>query len=172
MRYQFLLVPLAVVAAQPAMAVTLMSVEQAQTQLFPGAAFTQSFTRMSEEQYLAIEDQSQIKFWNHDIKAWKVSTGGWFILDRVLARDDYITYALGIDQAGSIVGIEILDCTPHYNVANAAWLGQFRGRRHDSPTFIADIKVLSGATLSSRAVEEGVRRLMSTYEIVLTPKTG
>ena len=169
MRSQLLLFPVAIVAAQPAAAATLMSVEQSQALMFPGAALTQNFVKMTEDQYLAIEDKSGIKFWNHDIKAWKVSTGGWFLIDRVLARDDFITYALALDKDGNIAGVEILDCMPHYNLAVPAWLKQFHGQRHDSPALVEDIKVLSGATLSSKAVREGVKRLMATYEIVLAP---
>jgi hypothetical protein len=100
--------------------------------------------------------------------AWKASTGGWYLLDRVIARDDYITYALALDAAGTITGIEVLECQAHYDISNRAWLNQFRGKGVSTPNLAEEIKTLSGVSLSSDAVKRGVNRLLATYDVVLS----
>jgi hypothetical protein len=57
MRAQFALVPLATLAiVVPAHAVVYLSVEQAQSNMFPGATFTPEFKSLSKEQAAAIEE--------------------------------------------------------------------------------------------------------------------
>jgi hypothetical protein len=171
MRYEFFLLPIAVIASQPSLAQSMVGVEQSQARMFPGATMAQNFITLTDQQAEAIRSKSQIKMWGHDIKAWKASTGGWYILDKVLARDAFITYALALDQTGVVTGVEILQCEPHYDISNPAWLRQFRGKRFDTPNWTKDIHILSGASLSSDAVTDGVKRLFATYELVLAADT-
>jgi Na+-transporting NADH:ubiquinone oxidoreductase subunit NqrC len=66
--------------------------------------------------------------------------------------------------------VEILDYKESYGdqVRNPAWRAQFTGKRHGAPLKLtSDIKNISGATLSSKHITDGVRRLLSTYAIVL-----
>ena len=171
MRSQLLLFPAAIFAAAPCVASTYLSLEQAQAAMFPGATFAADFVKLDQDQFNAIISDSDVNVWTRDIKAWKVSTGGWFILDQVRGRDDWISYAVGITPQGKVKQIEILECLEKYDgITQPEWLAQFYGRRHGNK--FDDIQIISGSTLSSSQLAAGVKRIMSTYALVLDPPPG
>ena len=167
MRAQFLLIPAALVMAAPAGATIFMSQSQAQTLLFPGAAFTERFVRLNASQAAGITDDARVAVYDYQVKAWRVSgaTSGWFILDQVQGKDDTITYAVALDDEGAVRGIEILECLADYNaVTMPKWRAQFIGQRAGELRYVPTI---SGSTLSSRHITDGVRRVLVTYNAVL-----
>jgi hypothetical protein len=171
MRSQLFLVPAALFASAPTLAATYMSVEQAQAAMFPGATFTPNFVKLDQDQFNAIIDDSDVNVWSRDIKAWRVSTGGWFILDQVRGRDDWITYAIGIGANGAVKHIEVLECLDKYDgITQPEWRAQFYGKQHGNK--FDDIEIISGSTLSSSQMAAGVKRILSTYALVLNPPSG
>lgn len=51
-----------------------------------------------------------------------------------------------------------------YEVRNASWRAQFVGKSAHSPLQLnVDIKNISGATLSSKHITDGVKRLLQKY---------
>jgi hypothetical protein len=171
MRSQLFLVPAAIIASAPSVAATYMSVEEAQQAMFPGASFTENFVKLDQDQFNAIITDSDVNVWSRDIKAWKVSTGGWFIIDQVRGRDDWITYAIGVSPKGGVKQIEILECLDKYDgITQPEWLSQFYGRHHGNK--FDDIQIISGSTLSSSQLAAGVKRIMSTLALVLDPPPG
>ena len=57
---------------------------------------------------------------------------------------------------------------PAHALVYLSWRGQFIGRRHGDAVAIGkDIQNISGATLSSTHVTEGIRRLLAIYAIAL-----
>lgn len=171
MRRRLLLAaPAAIVCAVPGHATTYLSVEQAQQAIFPGATLTRADVTLSDAQAEAIEDASGVTVRNREEQVWKVEGGGWLIIDEVLGKHEFITYALGLDADGSVKGIEIMDYreTYGYQVREADWRAQFTGlTSHASLKLGKDIKNISGATLSCRHVTDGVRRLMAFHDIAL-----
>src|SRR5258708_3566770 len=144
MRSRFLLVPIAIVASAPACATTYLTVEQAQKQLFPDATFTEKFVTLDQEQFNAIIKDSDVNVWTRDIKAWRASTGGWFILDQVRGRDDWISYGVAIDPNGAVKGVEILECLEKYDgITDPQWRGQFTGKRRGAS--FDDIQIITGS---------------------------
>lgn len=171
MRSQLLLIPAAIFASAPAVASNYLTVEQAQAAMFPGATFTPNFVTLDQEQFNAIITDSDVNVWSRNIKAWKVSTGGWFILDQVRGRDDWITYAVGIGANGAVQHLEVLECLDKYDgITTPEWRAQFYGKHHGAK--FDDIEIISGSTLSSSQMAAGVKRLMSTYALVLDPPAG
>src|SRR6266700_4437199 len=127
---QWALIPLAVISSS-AYATTYLSVEQAQRAIFPGVS-------------LAATGQGGI---------WRASNGAYFIVDRVVGKHEFITVAVGINANGTVKQIEIMDYRESYGyeVRDAAWRAQFVGKTASSPLQLnADIKNISGATLSSK----------------------
>ncbi len=172
MRANLILLPaaIAITALTPAHAEVYMTIEQAQAEIFPGATFTKAFRTLTKDEARAIERASHVNVRDSEIKAWRVSGGGWFIADEVVGKHDFIPFALGIDANGAVKGIEILEYREAYGsaVRGEAWRAQFTGKTaKDKIKLGADIKNISGATLSSKHVTDGVRRLMATYELVL-----
>ncbi len=144
---QWAWVPLAVISTS-AYATTYLTVEQAQRAIFPGASF-------------AATGQAGI---------WRTSNGGYFFVDRVVGKHEYITVAVGINANGTVKQIEIMDYRESYGyeVRDAAWRAQFVGKSVNSPLQLnADIKNISGATLSSKHVTDGVKRILEKYETSL-----
>jgi uncharacterized protein with FMN-binding domain len=135
--------PVAVIATS-AHATTYFTVEQAQKAIFPGAAFTSTGEQ----------------------GVWRTSNGGYFIVDRMVGKHEYITVAIGINPNGSVKQIEIMDYRESYGyeVRDAAWRAQFVGKSAASPLQLGvDIKNISGATLSSKHITDGVKRILQKY---------
>ena len=99
-----------------------------------------------------------------------MSGGGWFIVDEVVGKHEFITYAAGLTAAGSVKQIEVMDYRETYGgeIRQEKWRAQFVGKTSKSKLKLdEDIKNISGATLSCRHVTDGVKRLLAFYEIVL-----
>ena len=171
MRFQFLLVPAALSAAAPAYGYEYLSLAQAQAVLFPGARFTPRDMTLSIAQIDALMKAGPGNLVSAKVKAWRVSTGGWLFLDQVIGRNDRISYVVGIGADGTIKGIEVLVCIPEYDgIRQPKWIGQFLGRRHSNADLTSIVEYISGVTLSSEHITQGVRRILATYALFYAPK--
>jgi FMN-binding domain len=135
----------AVVAVSgPAYAVQYLSVGEAQKLAFPSAT-------LSEVQ---------------PGRVWKASSGGLFVLDHVIGKHLYIDYAVSLDRAGRVHRVDILQYRESYGgeIRSPSWLAQFVGKSTTSPLKVgSDIRNISGATLSSQHVTEGIKRILAAY---------
>jgi len=151
-------------------ATTYLTVEQAQQTIFPGATLMQAFVTLTDDQKREIERRSGVEVSNKEVRLWKVGSGGYFIVDEVIGKHEFITYAIGLNADGSVKQIEIVVYRESYGyeVRNAAWRRQFVGKTTgDAVRLNQDIRNISGATLSSRHVADGVRRVLATYVVAL-----
>ena len=161
---------LAVSGALPSYAVTYLTVEQAQQAIFPGANLTSADVKLTDAQRKAIEKISGVRVRHPDQKIWKVAGGGWFILDEVIGKHEFITYAVGLNADGSVKQVEVMDYreTYGYEIRNEKWRAQFVGKTGRSKLKLDDdIKNVSGATLSCRHITDGVKRLLAFHDLVL-----
>jgi hypothetical protein len=147
-------VPLAAVCVPAAAHATqYLTVEQARRLLFPAAErFAPSTLRSGHDEQ----------------PLWRALRGdaflGYFIVDEVIGKHELITYAVAIDPMGVVRGVEILDYRESRGgeVRDPRWRAQFVGKGPADPLRLGeDIQNLSGATLSSRHITEGVRRLVA-----------
>jgi Na+-translocating ferredoxin:NAD+ oxidoreductase RnfG subunit len=143
--HQWAWLPVAVISAPvlstSAHATTYLTVEQAQHAIFPGAALTSA-------------GQPGV---------WKTAGGDHFVVDKVVGKHEYITYAVGITAKGTVKQIEIMEYNESYGyeVRNADWRSQFVGKSAGSALQLnADIRNISGATLSSKHITDGVKRVL------------
>jgi len=166
---QFFLLP-ALTIAVPAQATVYLSVEQAQALMFPGETLTQDFRTLTSAQADAVESASDVNVRDKEIKAWRTSSGGWFIVDEVVGKHDFIPIALAIDAKGAVKSVEVLEYREAYGdqVRDPAWRAQFTGKTKGSKLALTkDIENISGATLSCRHITDGVKRLLATHALVL-----
>ncbi len=166
----FVFVPAGLIVCVPAQATVYMSVEEAQQAIFPGAQFTPMPVRLTDAQREKIEELSAVTVRSDEQQVWRVAGGGFFILDQVLGKHEYITYAVGLDAQGAVRGIEILEYRESYGsqIRGAEWRAQFTGKTSASPLRLdEDIKNIGGATLSSLHITNGVKRLLAFYDVVL-----
>jgi len=170
MRSRWIFIPAALAASTSGYATTYLSVAQAQAAIFPQAKLTPAPVTLTPAQREAIEKASGVHAGSAEVRAWRVEGGGWFIVDEVIGKHEFITYAAGIGADGAVRGLEILDYRETYggDVRNAKWRIQFTGKTAAAPLKLdQDIKNISGATLSSRHITEGVKRLLAIHELVL-----
>ncbi len=159
------------VSGLPGYAVTYLTVGQAQQAIFPGQTFTALSLVLTDAQRSAIKKKSGVSVRAKEIKTWRVSGGGVFIVDEVLGKHEFIIYAVGIQQDGSMKQVEIMDYRENfgYEIREENWRKQFVGKTSQSPLKLdSDIKNISGATLSCRHITDGIKRILATYEIALT----
>jgi Na+-translocating ferredoxin:NAD+ oxidoreductase RnfG subunit len=165
----FLLTPIAVIAPV-AHASVYLTVAQAQEALFPGGSFADASVVLNDAQARAIAERSGVRVLNREQRVWRVAGAGWFIVDEVVGKHEFITYAVGLDTSGKVRGIEILEYRESYGheIRNVAWRRQFVGKAAADPLRLdQDIRNISGATLSCRHVTDGVKRLLAFHEIAL-----
>lgn len=171
----YVMVPAALISvATPAHATQYLTIAQAQRQMFPSAsAFVDRTLAFSPAQRKAIGRASGIAPGKSQA-LWEVrgpgGRQGWLFVDRVLGKHELITYALALDAGGMVRALEVLDYRETYGgeIRNPRWRQQFVGKRSGAALKLdGDIKNISGATLSSRHVTDGVRRLLATYDLLL-----
>jgi hypothetical protein len=134
--------------ASPGYAVQYLTVDAAQKAAFPAAT----------------------RFVENGGTTWKAQAGdrllGLFVLDHVIGKHLYIDYAVALDTSGRVMRVDILQYRESYGgeVREPGWLGQFVGKTSASPLKVgSDIRNISGATLSSQHLTEGVKRVLGTY---------
>jgi Na+-translocating ferredoxin:NAD+ oxidoreductase RnfG subunit len=174
MKTRFVLLPLSavVIYGGPAYGTVYLTIEKAQSLLFPGATFQADSRTLTDEQVKAIEHSSGVSVRNRQLKAWRASTGGWFIVDEVVGKHEFIPYAVALSEEGAVKGIEILEYREAYGgqIRDENWRKQFAGKQAGTRLRLdKEVRNISGATLSCKHITDGVNRLLATYETVLKP---
>ena len=173
---RFASIPVAAVAvAGQVQAAEYLTVEQAQQLMFGrSAAFERKDLEWDASVAQAIQAASGVRVKRNKQPVWEVTEGGklagYFIVDEVFGKHEYITYALALETDGRVRQLEVLVYRESYGyeIRNPAWRAQFIGKQPGDPvTLEEDIKNISGATMSCRHVSEGVKRLLATYDNVL-----
>ncbi len=168
--FSFIALPVSALIAPAAFAVQYLSVDQAQQAIFPGKRFSAAPVKLTPAQRSAIEKKSRVRVLHDEQQVWRVSGGGWFIVDEVVGKHDFITYALGLTTDGSVKQIEVMEYreTYGYEIRDEKWRAQFVGKTGNATLKLDDdIRNISGATLSCRHVTDGVKRLLAFYEVAL-----
>jgi hypothetical protein len=158
----------AVPAYHAAHATQYMSVEEAQKATFSDAVEFRAIAALDAGVATALGAPG----WSPQMWQVRGKDGvlGWFFVDRVIGKSELITYAVALDAAGAVRSIEILDYRESHGaeIRLAFWRKQFVGKTaRDDVQLDHDIKNISGATLSSRHVTEGVHRLLQVYDRTL-----
>ena len=157
-----------------------LSVDAAQKVIFPQAdAFEEVLLPQTPEQSQALLARAGPQPPHGMIRIWRAMRGGALLghvfVDEVIGRQSLITYAVGIDTGGALRNLEILSYRESHGgeIRNAAWRGQFTHRDAlEQLRFGTDIKNISGATLSSEHVTQGVRWLLALWQSALRPTNG
>src|SRR5215813_13935255 len=132
-----------------AYAVQYLSVAQAQKAAFPSA------THFAE---------------GEGGRAWRAEAGGkvlgLVVVAHISGKHLYIDSAVALAPGGRVQRVEILAYRESYGgeIRSPSWLAQFVGKTSGSALKVgSDIRNISGATLSSLHVTEGVKRILATY---------
>lgn len=171
------LLPAAVVIVipLPSYAVQYLAVPAAQKLCFPDSdQFAVAHVKFTPAQIQAIEATSGQKQLLRGQEIWRAlkdgKPQGFFIVDYVIGKHLVIDYAVALSPEGVVRQIEILNYRESYGgeIRNPDWRKQFVGKTPRSRFALNNgIANISGATLSSRHVTDGVRRVLATYEACL-----
>ena len=145
-------------------------IEQAQQLLFPNQRLIKFPIIVTQELQEKMRVASSIRHPFVGERIWRGPDGSWLIIDEVVGKHEMITYAVGIAPNGSVKGIEILEYVESYGyeVADSQWRKQFIGKTAGDPVKLnQDIQNISGATLSSKHLTDGVKRVLVLYELAL-----
>jgi Na+-translocating ferredoxin:NAD+ oxidoreductase RnfG subunit len=145
------------------------SEDQVVKSIFPSGKFEGAWIDLTDAQVKAIEAASGERVREQRVRVWRDTSGQMVFIDRVIGKHDYITFAVGIDKAGSVKRVEVMEYRETYGheVRRPEWREQFVGKDISAPLKVnGDIKNISGATLSSTHLTAGVRRILHTYEKV------
>jgi Na+-translocating ferredoxin:NAD+ oxidoreductase RnfG subunit len=175
MRHEWLLTAAVASAFGPApglaCATEYLSAEAAQRAAFPGASAFEPVLVSADVKAAIARDAGRFAV---DPRIWRVLSGGetigWFIVDEVVGKVELITYAVALDASGAVKSLDVLAYRESHGdaIRLAAWRAQFDGKRASDPVKLdADIRNISGATLSCRHVTEGVHRLLLIYQKAL-----
>lgn len=167
--------PVLAVVAAPAWAADYLTVEQAQHALIPQAqAFAAFPVTLNAAQLAQIRRLSGTPQRTNQPRIWRALHGsatiGWVIVDEVIGKHEFITYATAISPDGHVLGVEILSYreTKGGQVRDPRWRDRFRGKTLADPFRLnQDIPNISGATLSSRNITDGVKRLLAIHSVAL-----
>jgi len=168
-----LLAALPTLVSAPAYAVQYLTIAQAQKIIFPGASnFESNNLSFSDEENKFAQQRSQLRSVRRFLKCWVVRSPqqnlGYFIVDEVIGKHEEIDYALGVSADGKIVGVEILEYreTHGSQIKEPGWRAQFVGKSiNDTLKIGRDIQNISGATLSSLHLTEGIRGILALLEV-------
>jgi hypothetical protein len=158
-----------------------MSVDEAQKAVFPEADAFQEIViaQQTPAQLQALLDTAGPQPPHGNIRIWRATRNGRLLghvfVDEVIGRQNLITYAVGIGADGDLRNLEILAYRESHGseIRNPAWRAQFDHRNAlGQLRFRTDIKNISGATLSSEHVTEGIRWLMALWQAALRSTAG
>ncbi len=166
------LVAVSALPAAPALATVYLSLEAAQRSLFPQAqTFEEAQITLTDEQQQQVAQAGGPQAGHGALRVWAARVGqnivGYVFVDEVVGRQDFITYAVGVDAAGKLRPVEVLEYRESHGgeIRNKRWLAQFDGRATpEQLRFGPDIKNIAGATLSSEHVTAGVRRILAIWQ--------
>lgn len=165
----------ALLAAAPASATVFMTQPQALAQAFPGARVERRAFVLTEDQAHAVEARARVKLPSRLVAAYAAWRGdtlsgtAFFDARRVRTMPGVFMVVVAPDSTVARVDVLAFHEPPDYRPP-ARWLGLFGGRRLDQRLWPGrDLRNLSGATLSARAVTESVRLALALYEVVAAP---
>jgi len=161
--------------AVPAHSTQYLTVEQAQKLAFPAATrFVEAHVIFQAADVAAIERRSGEKVRTRGQQVWRALVDGrlvgFFIVDYVIGKHLVIDYAVALEPDGRVRLVEIMEYRESYGgeINSGSWLGQFVGKTSRDPLQVdRDIRNVSGATLSSHHVTEGIKRVLAFYETCL-----
>lgn len=174
------LAALAVGPAPVVVASEFLSVEAAQRSLLPRAdRFQEVIPSLSESERREILSRAGPQPPHRQLRVFRGLRGsefqGYVLIDEVIGKEDFITYALAIDSEGRTSAIEVLAYRESHGgeIRNAAWRRQFAGREGlGAMRFESDIRNIAGATLSCEHVTAGVRWLIALWQVALQPRAA
>ena len=155
----------------------LISLDEALKQIYKNAQdFHKKTIVLTSQQIRQIETGAAITFEGSHADTVKVyvayengKPAGYAFEDTVIGKWGPIHYLLGLDPQGTVLDTIILDYQEIRGkpIAKKRFLRQYKGKtsRH-AVQLQKDIDGVTGATISSRSLTDGIRKILHTYHLI------
>jgi hypothetical protein len=154
---------------------TYATEEEVLNMAFPGADIEERTVRITPGMDNKIEDLIKGRFFKKSVSFYIArkdgETLGYATVTNEKGRKRNITFMVVLDGAGAVKSVDLLVFreSQGYQVENPAWREQFIGKTLKDPLRVKrDIRNISGATMSSRAVTKGVKKVLAVFQVVRT----
>lgn len=159
----------------------LVKAEAALRAIFPtSSSVEQREISLSADQVISIEENAEISFagaHSQQITVYTVkendAVAGYAFEDKVNGKWGVIHYLVGLNPDGMVLQTVILDYQEKRGrpIAKKRFLNQYKGKTvHDQVVLREDIDGVTGATISSRSLTDGVRKILHIYELIKSPE--
>ena len=166
MKFRLLMIPAMVLAVSAgAKADQLQTFDVAKELIYPGKNLIPADFTVGDRAYQRLKVEYKVPSIRPQVKAWKTESGEWLFLDQVYGLNDIVTYILGVDQEGKITGLEILTCAEGFcdGLFTVQWRAQMMEASHGQWAPSDVVPIVSGATLSTTHVADGVKKLLAIH---------
>jgi len=170
-----LLAVLLILAARTATAAEHLTQTEALALVFPGATFQRKEHFLTEEQRQRIQDLSKVEMKSRYVVSYEARKDtellGVAFFDTHVVRTQQETAMVVISPKGVILRVEVIRfLEPEEYAAPERWKDQLKGQTLSPKLSLkADIRPLSGASLTAQALVDASRRALAEFE-VLGPK--
>ena len=166
MQFKFLLLPaMAITVAAVAHGDQLQSLDEAIERIYPNENLLPADFKLASGDYRRLKFEYSVPSIRPQVKAWRTASGDWLFLDQVYGLNDIVTYVLGVDAQGSVTGLEVLTCAEGYcdSVFTMEWRAQMSKSTHGHWMPGDVVTLISGATLSTTHIAEGVKKILAIH---------
>lgn len=145
----------------------LLSREEALTAAFPGAAIKAERLFLTDQQRQEAERLANVELPSALIARYSAIIGGKSVgrayVDTHIVRTKKESLLICLDEEGKVKRIEATAfLEPAEYLASPSWYGQYRGRTLSSELNLQrSIRSIAGATLTARATNQAVRRVLA-----------
>ena len=170
-----LLVFLVLLVAETATAAEHLTQTEALQLVFPGAKLERKEHFLTEEQRQKIQDLAKVEMKSRYVVSYEARQGtellGVAFFDTHVVRTQQETAMIAISPKGTILRVEVIRFQePEEYAAPQRWRDQLKGQSLSPKLSLkADIRPLSGASLTAQALVDASRRALAEFE-VLGPK--
>lgn len=165
------------VGSRNSWAVELIKAEAALKNIFPEATnFEKKDVVLTEEQVRLIQESAGVSFeMTHSAKliVYRIEASdkiiGYAFEDVVVGKWAPIHYLVGLDLQGTVLQVVVLEYKEIRGrpVAKKRFLNQYKGKTiQDELMLRSDIDGVTGATISSRSMTDGVRKILHIFKLI------
>jgi hypothetical protein len=137
-------------------------------------AMSTSTIRLSAQEIDSIAVRSKTRWPGDSVRIYTVRGPGQIVVgygfpDEVKGKTQLITYLVGVGPDGCVKDVDVLVYRESYGgeITYETFRKQFRQKSSsDNLRAGKNIKNISGATISVRAITDGVRRILATFEAI------
>ena len=155
----------------------LILVDKALEQIYPKATDFESQTfALTADQIKAVEEKAGVTFGRDHSANMQMYVAkengqvlGFAFEDIIIGKWGPIHYLAGLDQNGDVLGVMVLDYQEIRGrpVAKKRFVRQYKSKSiHDPVKLGKDIDGVTGATISSRSMTDGVRKLLHVFHSI------